>query len=327
MGRFFIRVKQPDRSYKNPSFATTNAYRYGFNGKELDKSGEFGSLTHYDYGLRIYNPSIGKFLSVDPITDEYPELTPYQFASNRPIQGVDLDGLEFFIPTTLLSTSPVISATSATTLMSSTNALRALPRTLYENGSKIEPILYEPIKSPAGIPRYNPNLSRLTNGSEMSKVGRIGHTAVENSAEFANLFQKINRFMTRSARPDGWSIDHINKIVRIGEIKSATKTGLRNGLRQLARYAKEAQKEFGSDYTIETHLFRYNSLVPVTYIVEPGDNAWDIAQNFETNIDEIKKLNPNIDDLNKLKVGQEIILDKVPFNTNEDSCETECSDN
>jgi hypothetical protein len=32
---------------------------------------------------------------VDPITAEYPELTPYQFASNRPIDGVDQDGLEW----------------------------------------------------------------------------------------------------------------------------------------------------------------------------------------------------------------------------------------
>ena len=36
-----------------------------------------------------------RFLSVDPIGREYPELTPYQFASNRPIDGIDLDGLEY----------------------------------------------------------------------------------------------------------------------------------------------------------------------------------------------------------------------------------------
>jgi hypothetical protein len=39
---------------------------------------------------------VGKFLSVDPITAQYPELTPYQFASNRPIDGIDLDGKEFW---------------------------------------------------------------------------------------------------------------------------------------------------------------------------------------------------------------------------------------
>lgn len=72
-----------------------DAYRYGFNGKEKDSNGEFG-LNHYDYGFRIYNPSIAKFLSVDPLTKSYPMLTPYQFASNRPIDGIDLDGLEYY---------------------------------------------------------------------------------------------------------------------------------------------------------------------------------------------------------------------------------------
>jgi RHS repeat-associated protein len=47
-----------------------------------------------DYGMRIYDPRVGRFLSVDPITKSYPELTPYQYASNRPIWAVDLDGLE-----------------------------------------------------------------------------------------------------------------------------------------------------------------------------------------------------------------------------------------
>lgn len=32
---------------------------------------------------------------MDPLTKKFPELTPYQFASNRPIDGFDLDGLEY----------------------------------------------------------------------------------------------------------------------------------------------------------------------------------------------------------------------------------------
>jgi len=44
--------------------------------------------------MRVYDPRLGRLLSVDPITKEYPELTPYQFASNRPIDAIDLDGEE-----------------------------------------------------------------------------------------------------------------------------------------------------------------------------------------------------------------------------------------
>lgn len=69
-------------------------YRYGFNGKENDNEVK-GLGNQQDYGMRIYDNRIGRFLSVDPITKMYPELTPYQFASNRPIDGVDLDGLEY----------------------------------------------------------------------------------------------------------------------------------------------------------------------------------------------------------------------------------------
>ncbi len=78
---------QPGRSWN------AGGYRYWFNGKEND--GEVkGEGNQQDYGMRVYDPRVGRFLSVDPITAQYPELTPYQFASNLPITSLDLDGLE-----------------------------------------------------------------------------------------------------------------------------------------------------------------------------------------------------------------------------------------
>jgi hypothetical protein len=45
--------------------------------------------------MRENDPRIGgRFWSVDPLTKKYPELSPYQFASNSPIQSTDLDGRE-----------------------------------------------------------------------------------------------------------------------------------------------------------------------------------------------------------------------------------------
>lgn len=76
-------------------FSAGTGYRYGFNGKENDNEIK-GEGAQQDYGMRIYDPRLGKFLSVDPLTPRYPMLTPYQFASNTPISGIDLDGLEFY---------------------------------------------------------------------------------------------------------------------------------------------------------------------------------------------------------------------------------------
>jgi len=75
------------------SASSGSGYRYGFNGKE--KSDEInGSGVDYDYGLRIYDSRIGKFLSVDGLTKNYPWYTPYQFAGDKPIWCIDIDGAE-----------------------------------------------------------------------------------------------------------------------------------------------------------------------------------------------------------------------------------------
>ena len=81
----------PSRSAYLGNFSLN--YRYSFNGKENDADVK-GDGDQIDYGNRIYDPRLGRFLSLDPLQKKYPDLTPYQFASNRPIDGVDLDGRE-----------------------------------------------------------------------------------------------------------------------------------------------------------------------------------------------------------------------------------------
>ena len=79
----------PGRKYP----AGGGLYRYGFNGKENDNEVK-GEGNQQDYGERIYDPRLGRFLSTDPLFKDYAELTPYQFSSNNPVFNIDLDGLE-----------------------------------------------------------------------------------------------------------------------------------------------------------------------------------------------------------------------------------------
>jgi RHS repeat-associated protein len=64
-------------------------YRYGFNGKE--KAGEITS-DDYDFGARIYDGRVGRWLSLDPLQDKYPCVSAYNFCLNNPIILKDPDG-------------------------------------------------------------------------------------------------------------------------------------------------------------------------------------------------------------------------------------------
>jgi len=75
------------------SFSSASAYKFGFNGKENDNEVK-GLGNQQDYGMRIYDGRIGRFLSTDPLFKNFPWYTPYQFAGNRPIVAIDLEGLE-----------------------------------------------------------------------------------------------------------------------------------------------------------------------------------------------------------------------------------------
>jgi len=78
-------MAMPSRSYNSPD------YRYGFNG--MEKVDEIkGSGNSYDFGARMYDPRIGRWLSVDPLAAQAPGWTPYRAFFNNPNYWVDIDG-------------------------------------------------------------------------------------------------------------------------------------------------------------------------------------------------------------------------------------------
>lgn len=76
---------EPGRSYNS------GGYRFGFNGKESDNEVK-GEGNQLDYIDRIYDPRVGRFLSVDPLAEKSPEVSPYHFVGNSPLSRVDPDG-------------------------------------------------------------------------------------------------------------------------------------------------------------------------------------------------------------------------------------------
>ncbi len=54
---------------------------------------DFG-LGWINYGARFYDPAIGRFIGVDPISDQFPHVSTYNYAENEPVGSIDLWGLQ-----------------------------------------------------------------------------------------------------------------------------------------------------------------------------------------------------------------------------------------
>ncbi|KAF0200126.1 MAG: RHS repeat-associated core [Bacteroidetes bacterium] len=76
----------------------TNEYLY--NGKMFQD--ELG-LDWLDYGARMYDAVLGRFPSIDPIIENWPNHTPYNYAFSNPSTLIDLYGLQGVNPNTQFS--------------------------------------------------------------------------------------------------------------------------------------------------------------------------------------------------------------------------------
>ncbi len=80
-------MKINDLSYN----ATGASARYGYNGKEQDNEVK-GNNNSLDFGARIYDPRVSRFLSQDPMKGQFAFQSPYIYAGNSPMNSIDENG-------------------------------------------------------------------------------------------------------------------------------------------------------------------------------------------------------------------------------------------
>ena len=82
-------------SLPNRTWSDANrGYRFGFNGKEKDSE---TASDNFDFGARIYDGRLGRWLSLDPLMKKYPSTNPYNYTSNNPVLYIDLNGQDYGI--------------------------------------------------------------------------------------------------------------------------------------------------------------------------------------------------------------------------------------
>jgi len=137
-------MQMPGRQYSDEA-----AYRYGFQGQETDKEWLGGAVS---YKYRVHDARIGRFLSVDPLAPDYPWNSPFAFSENVVIHGVDLEGLEFRITTTLNGDVETITVTTDMSIEMGMLKLRTIHND--RNGNP-EPSFYQEknkaIQGPVGV--------------------------------------------------------------------------------------------------------------------------------------------------------------------------------
>ncbi len=78
-------MQMPGRDYQSSN------YRYGYQGKEKENDLK-GTANAYDFGARILDPRLGRWLSTDPLADNQPGWSPYKAFLDNPIYWTDPDG-------------------------------------------------------------------------------------------------------------------------------------------------------------------------------------------------------------------------------------------
>ena len=74
-------------------FASTSSVQpYKYNGKELDTT---KGLNLYDYGARMYDPTLGRFTTMDPMAEKYYSVSPYAYCGNNPVNRTDPTGADW----------------------------------------------------------------------------------------------------------------------------------------------------------------------------------------------------------------------------------------
>ncbi|MEY8709074.1 RHS repeat-associated core domain-containing protein, partial [Bacteroides faecichinchillae] len=109
-------------------FTSVNSVQpYKYNGKELERK---NGLNCYDYGARQYDAVLGRWTTVDPMSEKCYKYSPFIYCNDCPVKYIDPDGNSTQIPPFVFGgANPILTTGSRITMLGTTDkVLRLLPK-------------------------------------------------------------------------------------------------------------------------------------------------------------------------------------------------------
>ncbi|UKB86420.1 hypothetical protein LF887_17220 [Chryseobacterium sp. MEBOG06] len=93
-----------------PANSISQNYRYSTQGQEKQEDTKWSS-----FKWRNYDPTIGRFFNIDPVSEKYAYQSHYNFSENRVVDGRELEGLEW-VSTKIFRVAPPTAAAAGSTV-------------------------------------------------------------------------------------------------------------------------------------------------------------------------------------------------------------------
>ncbi|MCW0410567.1 hypothetical protein NB709_000443 [Xanthomonas sacchari] len=214
----------------------------GYTGHIMDAATGFTYMQQ-----RYYDPSIGSFLSTDPVTasaNEDSHFNRYRYATNNPYKFTDPDGRQEEPIDEILEENEAYREMLRPTLVPVPPEQLNGPTVSFLPPSPLETIESDGIRAGQEMDKLINEISESNRRSEPPQLSR-GKRAHKEEPILPGEFSEVET-------PSGGRMDRYNPTLRhIREIKPNNPRQIRLGERQVRRYKEEMEKETGEPHTTE----------------------------------------------------------------------------